>query len=106
MSSGSEHFQDLADNVKLQLQHLKVTSEIAKMEEYPTITEEEFIGKTKVWNKTTTTTPSEVHLGHYKALIAQHEYSHTTDKDDSTNEDGIPLTELRNELNQMQTAIL
>ncbi len=33
----------------------------------------------KVWTETTTTSPSDVHLGHYKALIAPHEYTHISD---------------------------
>ena len=33
------------------------------------------MGKLKPWNESTSTSPSGLHLGHYKALIARHEYS-------------------------------
>ena len=77
---------------------------MADQQSFPTISEEEFIGKLKVWKETTTTSPSGVHLGHYKALIAPHKYSHISDDDDCT-ENGIKRTELRDELNSMQTAM-
>ena len=40
-----------------------------------TITTEEFRGKLQVWSESTTTSPSGMHLGHYKALIAKHSFS-------------------------------
>jgi hypothetical protein len=104
LTRGSCDYPDLDDNVKLLLDHLRISEEMAEQESYPTITEEEFIGKLKVWKETTTTSPSGVHLGHYKALIAPHEYTHINDDDDCT-EDGIKRTELRDELNGMQKAI-
>lgn len=36
------------------------------------ITKEEFIGKLKIWPEKTSTSPSGIHLGHYKALWQRH----------------------------------
>ncbi|KAI2499828.1 hypothetical protein MHU86_14645 [Fragilaria crotonensis] len=105
LHGGSTDFPDLDDIVRLLLDHLKLTDEMANLEIYPTISDEEFVGKLKVWKETTTTSPSGVHLGHYKALIAPHEYSHIGDEDEDVNADGVSRTELRDELNMMQTAI-
>ena len=44
------------------------------------ITPEAFIGKMKTWRETTSTSPSGIHLGHYKALVAKHQYPTNTDK--------------------------
>ena len=41
----------------------------------PVITDTEYIGKLTSWSESTSTSPSGLHLGHYKALIARHEYS-------------------------------
>ena len=68
---GSEDYPSLDENVKLLLDHLKLLmEEMADHPSYPTITDEEFVGKLKVWKETTTTSPSGAHLGHHKALIA------------------------------------
>ena len=64
-----------AENVRLLIQHLQITQEIAMDNSHPTITDKEFIGKLAVWRESTATSPSGLHLGHYKALIARHEYS-------------------------------
>lgn len=39
------------------------------------ISEPDFVGKIQSWNESTSTSPSGLHLGHYKALVARHEYS-------------------------------
>ena len=62
------------------------------------------MGKLRVWKESTTTSPSGVHLGHYKALISKHAYSYVQDDDEGV-KDGVKLTELRDELNHMQNAI-
>jgi hypothetical protein len=105
LRKGSEDYPDLDENVKLLLDHLKMTTEMAQLQSYPSITEEECVGKLKVRKVTTTTSPSGDHLGHYNALIAQHEYSQITDDDDTT-ENRVARVELRNELNMMQSEIL
>ncbi len=45
------------------------------------ISEKEFLEKLKVWRESTTTSPSGLHLGHYKALYANHRYSNADDDD-------------------------
>ena len=69
-----------AVHVKLLLQHLQITHEIAVENSHPTITDAELVGKLKVWRELTATSPSGLHLGHYKALIARHEYSEDEDE--------------------------
>ena len=69
-----------------------------------TISDEEFVGKLKVWKETTTTSPSGVHLGHYKSLISRHKYSHVKDDNEDT-ENEVKVTELRDEMNHIQQAI-
>ena len=51
----------------------------------PTISEEDLIGKLKVWRESTSTSPSGLHLGHYKALVARHQHSEV-DQDDTEKE--------------------
>jgi hypothetical protein len=78
---------------------------MARIPRTPVITAASFIEKLKVWRESTTTSPSGIHLGHYKALIARHSYTHITD-DDDTDEDGVPKLQLRDKLNHMQNAFL
>ena len=73
---GEYSYNDPDDNVSLLLQHLKQTERIAAMPISPTITEDDFRGKLQAWRETTTTSPSGLHLGHYKALFAKHSFSH------------------------------
>ena len=72
---GDYLYSDLDDKVSLLLQLLKQTERIAAMPISPTITEEEFRGKLTAWRETTTTSPSGLHLGHYKSLFAKHSFS-------------------------------
>jgi hypothetical protein len=62
--------------VQLLLQHLKYNMQA---EDVPpsssVITEAAYIAKLKCWNESTSTSPSGLHLGHYKALIARHAHS-------------------------------
>lgn len=44
------------------------------------ITEAEFISKFKLWKENTTTSPSGLHLGHYKALVLRNDADITTDE--------------------------
>ena len=64
-----------AENVKLLLRDLQQIDEIAQHPNYPTIGEGDFIGKLKAWRENTTTSPSGLHLGHFKALIVRYQYS-------------------------------
>lgn len=74
--NGTYDTSSYEDNVKLLIQHLQQVHDVAQHPSYyPTIREEELVGKLKIWKESTTTSPSGLHLGHYKALIARHQYS-------------------------------
>ena len=73
--NGDYDVTGLEEHVALLIQHLKQSAEMAALISHPTITEQEYIGKLKVWQESTSTSPSGLHLGHYKALIARHDYS-------------------------------
>ena len=45
------------------------------------ITDDEFVSKLKNWNEKTTTSPSSLHLGHWKALLARHDQNHDPTSD-------------------------
>jgi hypothetical protein len=47
----------------------------------PSITYGAFVSKLKTWRESTSTSPSGMHLGHYKALLARHEFSDLPDRD-------------------------
>ena len=64
-----------------------------------TDTEQEYCGKLKVWKESTTTSPSGLHLGHDKLLIACHSYS---DIDSDKEEDNAQ----KDEWNYMQGCLL
>lgn len=62
------------------VQHLQITQELAhSLQVFPTIDEKEYVAKLKVWREPTVTSPSRMHLGHYKAMIAKHSYSHVSE---------------------------
>ena len=69
---------------------------MAALDAHPTITEHEYISKLRVWKESTSTSPSGLHLEHYKALIARHAYSDIDNAED----------ELRAEWNNMQSCLL
>jgi hypothetical protein len=52
---------------KLFLEQFQPTTELDSIP--ATITKAKWVGKMKVWNKATTTSPSGLHLGHHKCLI-------------------------------------
>jgi hypothetical protein len=59
------------------------------------------VGKLRVWRESTTTSPSGLHLGHYKAFCARHQYSDIDDED--LTEDQVVE---KHELNMMQQQLL
>ena len=96
---GTYDVTGLDDNVAFLIQHLQQSAEMAAIESYPTITEQEYVAKLRVWTESTSTSPSGLHLGHYKALISRHAYSDI--------EDGTPEDEAKkNEWNHMQGRLL
>ena len=89
------------ESVASLLHHMKQIHEIHQMQSKPTITDAEFVQKLQVWSESTTTSPSGLHLGHYKAMIARH--THSIDApDEALSPDYVAL---RNELNQKQKEI-
>jgi RecA/RadA recombinase len=70
--------------VRLVLDHLKQTAEMANQTSHPTISDDAFSGKLNVWRESTSTSPSGLHLGHYKSLIARHQYSEVDQHDNET----------------------
>jgi hypothetical protein len=97
--NGEYDVRGLNEHTALLIQHLKQSAEMAALETYPTISEQEYIGKLKVWKESTSTSPSGLHLGHYKALIARHDYS---DVDESDPE----AVANKDEWNHMQASLL
>ena len=78
-------------------------------ESYPTLVEKEFHGKLQAWRRgeSTPTSPSGLHLGHWKELIARHAHSEDEDENEeptaTADEAGSPrLLKSRDEWNHMQ----
>jgi exonuclease III len=107
---GQYQSHPLSTQVQLLLQHLRLTDEIAHLRSFPTITQEELEGKLKAWRESTTTSPSGMHLGHYKSLLARHRYSHaieeTTTDSDSEDTERPTDYEQKCDYDRMQQAIL
>ena len=97
--NGTYDTTGLDDHVVLLIQHLQQSAAMDALDTRPTISEQEYVGKLRAWRESTSTSPSGMHLGHYKALIARHEYS---DIDSAKPEDN----EQRDEWNHMQSSIL
>ncbi|KAI2490278.1 hypothetical protein MHU86_24299 [Fragilaria crotonensis] len=89
------------ENVKLLLQHLQYAHHTFVDKTRPTISDDDFCDKLKIWSESTTTSPSGMHLGHYKALIARHNYSSDAADDELTPE----FKARRDELNSKQQAL-
>jgi hypothetical protein len=71
----------LDDSVQVIIQHLTKTEYAQQHPIKPTITESAFIGKLQHWRESTSTSPSRLHLGHYKSMIARHKFSELSDQD-------------------------
>jgi hypothetical protein len=80
---GNYQLEGHQESVRMMLKHLKQTHEIASLQTYPTVSLEEFEGKLRAWRESNTTSPSGMHLGHYKALFAKHKYSNVPPLDPS-----------------------
>ena len=71
----------LDESVQSIIQHLTKTTYAHEHPLKPTITEATFLGKLQHWRESTSTSPSGLHLGHYKSMIARHEFSDLSDRD-------------------------
>ncbi len=99
MLDGSYDSSMLDSNVDLLIQHLKQTDDMAALQTHPTISTDEYTSKLIIWTESTSTSPSGLHLGHYKAMIARHKYSEP-DPDDAE------LSAKKTEWNRMQENLL
>jgi exonuclease III len=99
---GTYNQQHLDPQVALLIAHMKQTEKMAALDSPATITEEEYVSKLVVWTESTTTSPSGLHLGHYKALIAKHKYSKVDNAGGEETEDSRNQTEW----NHMQSRML
>ena len=94
-------------NVTLLLRHLKQTQEVSTFTFPVQVSEEEYVGKLKAWRETTATSPSGMHLGHYKALLAHHSFTEIPeDEDDEHREKREALNRKQNEMLQVHSTLL
>ena len=70
------------------------------------VTEDEMRKKLKVWPEKTTTSPSGLHLGHWKALIANHTHSHVKTKDREKQERKLDLDAKQEALFEARLSLL
>ena len=99
--NGDYDYGKVADpTVRLLLQHLTQIQSLAGQLRTATISEGAFRSKLRVWRESTSTSPSGQHLGHFKSLVARHEYSEVTDEDSPFD------IEMRNELDDIQRKLL
>jgi hypothetical protein len=90
------------DNVALLLRHLQYTHDWSIDPIRPTISDDDFCDKLRLWSESTSTSPSGgMHLGHYKVLIARHSFSSDASDEDLTPE----FKAQRDELNYRQEAL-
>jgi hypothetical protein len=68
---------ELSDLQTLLYQHCR-SPKLDALSQY--ITEHEFVSKFKTWNEATSTSPSGLHLGHYKALVMRNDSDGLTDE--------------------------
>ena len=88
-------------HAKLLLRYLHGIHSITDISKNIAISEDEFRDKLKVWSEATATSPSGLHLGHYKTLIARHSFLTDAADDDLT----LEFKQQRDELNFKQNAL-
>lgn len=93
---GIYRYEGSDPNVETLMKYIRQIARAQTMTLQPTITEKEIIGKLKVWRELTTTLPSGLHLGHYKALVSWHRYSKQPEDEDKDHQQN------RDKWNQMQ----
>jgi hypothetical protein len=67
--------------VQLLIHHLQANASADIMPLKPSISYDAFTNKLRTWRESTSTSPSGLHLGHYKALLARHKISDLPDRD-------------------------
>jgi hypothetical protein len=83
----------LADITRLVIPQLRESKYAIRAPLTTKIIETDYINKIKNWKESTSTSPSGLHLGHYHAMVARHEYS------------GLTNSLEKDELNMKQSAI-
>jgi hypothetical protein len=79
--NGQYNVAHLDASLQLLINHLHDTTRANDANIKPSIKYEDFISKLKTCRELTSTSPSGLHLGHYKALWAQHEFSDLPNQD-------------------------
>jgi len=72
---GNYNASSLTPAVQILIAHLKYCDNIKLHDSSPILGDDEYSEKLKSWRESTSTSPSGLHLGHYKALIVRHAYS-------------------------------
>jgi hypothetical protein len=98
--NGEYSYKGSDPNIQLLLQYLNFTEEIEQLQMEVTISEKEFCGKLRAWRESTSTSPSRLPTGHYKALIARQKYLNMPDSEDDDHRQKC------NRLNRMQQELL
>jgi hypothetical protein len=99
--SGTHDLNEYDEDVRLLLKHMDIVDKLRTIPLKSTISNKEFASKLKVWKESTTISPSGLHLGHFKALIARHFFFSTASDDELT----ASFRAQRNELNRKQADI-
>jgi hypothetical protein len=79
--NGEYDVAQLDKSVQLLIRHLQRMDHVSNHTIKPTIHPDEFISKIKSWRESTSTSPSGLHLGHYKSMVARHSFSDLPDED-------------------------
>jgi hypothetical protein len=85
---GDFNDDELSDLQALLYQHCQ-SPHLDALSQY--ITEEEYISKFKSWKEGTSTSPSGLHLGHYKALVMRNDSDASTDEGKETEKQRLAL---------------
>jgi hypothetical protein len=70
--------------------------------ETPWFSEQDLLEKIRCWKESTSTSPSGLHLGHWKALVARHSYSH----DNADPVKKLQLDQIRDQLIEIRLNLL
>jgi len=83
---GTYDSTSMADITRLVISNLCKSKYVIRAPLKTKISETAYISKIKNWKESTSTSPSGLHLGHYHAMVARHEYSSC---DDSKEKDSM-----------------
>jgi hypothetical protein len=76
---GTYDSSGFADITRLVISQLRESKYAIRAPLTTKISKTDYINKIKNWKESTSTSPSGLHLGHYHAMVARHEYSGLTD---------------------------